>query len=179
MANRIPWDQAETALLIDTYNQVETGQISMREAVPRLLRTLRQRALNAGIIIDDIYRNENGIQMMLGKIRYLMTGGKSGLPNTSRLFLNMVTLYQTDSSAFERTLKAAKEPAAIELPTKETFYEWLRGQEEERPKQLQSFVEETDAYARKSGLLSDSLLDIQDIGQIERLQEAIRSNLLH
>lgn len=105
MAIRIPWDEEETALLIDTYLQVEAKQLTLKEAVPLLSNQLRQRAKWLGIEIDGIFRNENGISMRLSEIQYLMTDGDFGLKNTSNLFKDMVHLYKTNMRLFKEILK--------------------------------------------------------------------------
>ena len=81
MAIRVPWDKAETALLIDVYLRIEAGQLPMQEAVSVLSHQLRYRAMKAGIKIDEVFRNENEIRMRLGEIQFLMTGGKLGFRN--------------------------------------------------------------------------------------------------
>ncbi len=65
MAVRIPWDEEETALLIDTYPRVEAGRLPLKEAAAPLPGQLRQRAKRSGTETDTVFRNENGIRMGL------------------------------------------------------------------------------------------------------------------
>lgn len=80
------WSSFEVALLIDSYWRIENGQITKKQAVSEISSVFRQYAVNQGINIDDTYRNENGISMRFEELRYLFTGGKTGIKNTSKLF---------------------------------------------------------------------------------------------
>ena len=63
MALRIPWDKYESALLLDMYFKVASGEIKRQQAVVKLSADLRNLAINRGIVIDDIFRNTNGINL--------------------------------------------------------------------------------------------------------------------
>jgi hypothetical protein len=78
MNQRIPWDIYESVLLLDTYFSIQRGIKTRKEAEAELSSKLRQKAINAGMKIDDIYRNQNGIHMQLGKIEYVVTNGHAG-----------------------------------------------------------------------------------------------------
>ena len=80
MAIRIGWDKFEVALLIDACNQVLNKKIAKSEIVIRLSAALRSRAVEQGVKIDEIFRNENGISLQMTKMDYLLTDGKIGLP---------------------------------------------------------------------------------------------------
>ena len=62
IAIRIPWDKYEAALLLDYCIKVENSEISRVEAVSTVSQMLRSRAIRKGYEIDDVFRNENGIQ---------------------------------------------------------------------------------------------------------------------
>ena len=65
MSIRISWDKYETALLIEAALIVIDDNSSRTRIVKKLSSQLRQLAINRGYIIDDVFRNENGIRMKI------------------------------------------------------------------------------------------------------------------
>ena len=63
VANRIPWDKYEVVILIDASIKVINKEITKQDAVKKVSLMLRTKAATSGIIIDNIFRNENGISM--------------------------------------------------------------------------------------------------------------------
>lgn len=102
------WSLFEVALLIDTYWRIENGQITKKQAVFEISSLFRQYAINQGIDIDETYRNENGISMRFEELRYLFTGGKNGIKNTSKLFRIMINYYQHNQKKYQRILRTAR-----------------------------------------------------------------------
>ena len=70
MAIRIVWDEYETALLIDTFWKIEKSPNRRQELIAGLSNTLRQKAINSGVTIDEKFRNVNGISMQLSPIAH-------------------------------------------------------------------------------------------------------------
>ena len=62
MSRQAIWNKHEVALLIDTYSKVTAKKAEKIPALIELSRRLRNMAINAGIEIDDTYRNLNGMQ---------------------------------------------------------------------------------------------------------------------
>ena len=60
MALRIPWDIEEAVLMLDMLLKSLDGKLTRKEAIRQVSEKLRRRAVNRGIEIDDIFRNENG-----------------------------------------------------------------------------------------------------------------------
>lgn len=105
MGTRILWDRYEIALLIDACHNYNQGKISRKDAIAYVSNTLRKRAIENGLTIDKIFRNENGISMQFTIMNGLLHHQKSGLHNASRLFIEMVELYEKDRDRFEKILK--------------------------------------------------------------------------
>lgn len=103
------WNEFEVALLIDTYFLIKQKKIDKNSAIKGLSNNLRKMAINRGIIIDDIFRNENGINMRLYEIEGILSDGKYGLKNTSHLFRKMIWIYNNDKVTFNSILNNAKE----------------------------------------------------------------------
>lgn len=108
MKKQPAWDQYETALLIKAYIDITKNPHSKKKVVHELSCTLRDHAINRGLRIDQIYRNENGINLRLSEIHYLFATENKGITRTSRLFKNMVDLYIEDREEFNSILLEAK-----------------------------------------------------------------------
>ena len=67
MSSRIPWDRYEVALLLNAYERVARGSDINTEAA-KLSVVLRNLATYRGILIDETYRNVNGMKMQLGRM---------------------------------------------------------------------------------------------------------------
>lgn len=108
------WNIYEAAILLNAYVKIENGVLSRQQAITDVSRMLRDRAVAAGVAIDDDYRNTNGISLQLGALQYLMTNGKKGLPRVSKVFQKIVRLYSDEPDEYERILVKAtsvvKEP---------------------------------------------------------------------
>ena len=105
---KIPWDKYETALLIESYIEIVDKKKKRADVVRDLSATLRKRAINLGLDIDDIFRNQNGISFRLEEIKYLFLDGQKGLSHTSKMFRDTVELYRNSQDDFDRLLVYAK-----------------------------------------------------------------------
>lgn len=108
MAIRVPWDKYEAALLLDACLEIEQNKITRKEAIAAVSAMLRERALSAGIDIDDVYRNENGISMQLSIMNALYRRQEVKLHGASKLFRDTVSLYQNNPADFDELVKKAK-----------------------------------------------------------------------
>lgn len=79
MTGRIAWDRYEVALLFDTYERVAGGSDINLEAV-RLSGALRSLATHKGVLIDETYRNINGMKMQLANVQYFSLSVKKDCP---------------------------------------------------------------------------------------------------
>lgn len=102
------WDEYEVALLIDTYFSIKKNNINKNSAIKDLSNNLRKMAINRGIVINDVFRNENGINMRLYEIEGILSNGTYGLKNTSELFRKMIWLYINNQASFNTILNIAK-----------------------------------------------------------------------
>ena len=107
MEMRISWDKYETAILIDACIQVINNAMDRNTAIKTVSEKLRRRAVNLGIKIDGIYRNENGIKMQMTMIMSIIQNEEPGLYHTSKIFYEMVEMYRSDYLTFLSILKEA------------------------------------------------------------------------
>lgn len=119
------WDKYEAAILLDKLIDVLTGKISRKNAIEYVSKTLRTYAINKGLIIDDIYRNTNGIDLQMRGIEYMHTNGTSGIRGKSKLFQEIVDLYKNDREKYGAILKEAKEKIETTHSLQDEFFAWL------------------------------------------------------
>ena len=86
MALRIPWDIEEAVLMLDMLLKSIDGKLTRKEAIRQVSEKLRRRAVNRGITIDDIFRNENGITFQMSALEVAYTGIKTKLKQPTKLF---------------------------------------------------------------------------------------------
>lgn len=104
---RIGWNKYETALLIDAYERVASGEESRKDAIKRLSDRLRNRMLLNGIEVSEKYRNENGIAVQMSAIEYCMTHGEKGFENPSKMFVEIAYLAMEERVSFKSLLDEA------------------------------------------------------------------------
>ena len=98
------WDKFETALLIESYIKIEQGLVSRSLELEGLSKRLRQMAINRGETIDDTFRNFNGMNWQCALIKQVFQNTTYSDRNNSKIFIEMVQLYQTDRLAFDQIL---------------------------------------------------------------------------
>lgn len=121
MAMRIPWDKYETAILIDACIQIINNKTDRNTAIQTVSAKLRKRAVNTGIKIDNVYRNENGIKMQMTMIMSMIKDEEPGLYNVAKIFYEMVELYRSEYTAFTAILSEANLQVAGVADQKTTF----------------------------------------------------------
>lgn len=107
MSRQAVWNKYEVALLIDTYLKVSEKGIEKLPALIELSRRLRSIATNAGIEIDDTYRNLNGMQWQYAFIERAFQEKGIGSHKPPKLFLELVRTYKTQPDVFNAILLEA------------------------------------------------------------------------
>lgn len=154
MSKRIVWDQYETALLIDTFWEIEKSPGRKQELIKGLSKALRQKALNSGLTVDEKFRNVNGITMQLSPIAHAFFPDRPSL-TSSMMFNQMVELYKNDRESFDRTLAVAKSMVEgdrevnVKPNAQPSFSDWLAeiNYKKFSPQQLISALEDASKYA--------------------------------
>jgi hypothetical protein len=80
---------------------IKNGTISRKLAVQLISEELRKRATLLKMEIDAVFRNTNGINMRLYEIQYIASNGKTGMKNTSKLFIETVKQYSDNIMDFQ------------------------------------------------------------------------------
>lgn len=181
MAIRIVWDEYETALLIDTFWQIEKSPDRKQELIKRLSDALTQKALKSGVTIDEKFRNVNGITMQLSPIAHAFFPERPSL-TTSVMFNRMVELYKTDRDAFNKTLAKAKamvngdSEMDVKTDPKPSFSDWLAetGYKKFSYQQLVSALDDASKYALERKLSKVSYSTITDPAQFSSVMGKVQ-----
>lgn len=177
MALRIPWDERETALLIDAYLRVKNKELSQQEAIKEVSSLLRRRAILSGIEIDDVFRNINGITMQMKIIGGLIDERPSGLHSATKMFNDMVVLYKSNQTAFYKILNRAKGECAMQMNVQEKFFAWLK--ERVSSAQLSEFYivcKDIESFCINKRILTQPLFETTNTVVIQGVIDTIRSN---
>lgn len=133
------WDRYEVALLIEAYDNIRRGMGNKINILQELSNNLRKKATNEGKVIDETFRNLNGMQWQLGFIdcAFKRTGYGKHMP--SKLFQEMVGLYLSDKSKFDEILYVAK--CKINQPLEDVKNIIKGNQEDIMNKNKEKFIE--------------------------------------
>lgn len=104
---KVIWSKYEAALLVDTYEKVAKGELARKDAISKLSKRLRYRMIRNGIEVNEKYRNENGIQLQLSIMEYIMTDGEKGLAGHSQLFEQIANLSKENHDEYSNLLNEA------------------------------------------------------------------------
>ena len=187
MPIRIGWDKYETALLIDACERVRSGE-PKKTIVKEVSRELRNRAIAQGTTIDKLFRNENGIDLQMTKMEYLLTDGKTGLPGASRLFAEMVEFKRKNPREFSSILSDAKELVGREGSGKTImsnnrilFANWLIQQTKMKTpdNNILSVLDECSDYAKKHGLSKSSIWEFSNAKTFAAFYTKLSGNRLY
>lgn len=172
-----PWNVYEAVLLIEAYLKVVEKKMTRKEAVKKVSIQLRNRAKNEGLVIDDTFRNENGINMRFGELEYLFSGGDTGLKNTSALFRDMVKLYHKDNSRYCMLLEEATSMDGISSREYEQFEKWMKLNASKVDfDKISGMFEIIEEFCLKINVLEKPLFETKDIVTIKRVRRTVLQN---
>lgn len=118
---RIPWNEDEAIIIVDAFYQYKNGIIKKSDAIKNVSLKLREMAIQEGLEIDDVFRNENGITMQMATLEHIFSNGEKGLRSGSILFRNTMKLYADNHTEFELKKERIKRE-----PMKERLYDFVR-----------------------------------------------------
>lgn len=135
MAAQPRWNLNEAAILLEAVLNVENGIEKRNDAIVRVSKILRKMALNQKIIIDEKYRNINGITFQFQSMEFSTFGRISSTNKTgSKVFDKMVKIKKESPDKYEQILRQAKCLAGIDdvlhkevndMDCKSAFKKWL------------------------------------------------------
>ena len=173
MAKQIAFTKYEAALLLDAYLKVLSGKLSRMDSIKECSRALRLMAINAGMEIDEIYRNENGISFQMASMESAYQDKTIRKPAT-RLFTETVKLYKNDRKAYQNLLKEAKDMADTKQNNEANFMSWLSKKvSSTQLSELHMALIEIEQQAKKTKLFEGSIYDNLEPSMIRRVKADI------
>lgn len=158
--------------------RVLNNEIPRNKAIQLVSDTLRRRALQRGLEIDDVFRNTNGITLQMSIMEYIYTEGKQGLKKSSmpKLFQYVVGLYKFEKSRFESLVKEAI-VAPSNQSIEEQFFSWLSTQVS--PKILSTLYttyREISSFCIERKILKKPLFETVDLSILNNVQTTVDSD---
>lgn len=176
MALRIPWDIEEAVLMLDMLLKSLDGKLTRKEAIRQVSEKLRRRAVNRGITIDDIFRNENGITFQMSALEVAYTGIKTKLKQPTKLFVETVNLYRNHRELYEEILKEAEnvvEPKSVQ----DEFCSYLSMQMPTfQLSDAYLMLLDIESFCLERKILQNKLFETTDLDTIKRVVQTVDSN---
>ena len=176
MALRIPWDIEEAVLMLDMLLKSIDGKLTRKEAIRQVSEKLRRRAVNRGITIDDIFRNENGITFQMSALEVAYTGIKTKLKQPTKLFVETVNLYRNHRELYEEILKEAEnvvEPTSVQ----DEFCSYLSMQMPTfQLSDAYLMLSDIESFCLERKILQNKLFETTDLETIKRVVQTVDSN---
>ena len=170
------WDIFEAAVLLNGYLEMKKGIQPKSHIVKRISSDLRRMAINRGIQIDDVYRNENGISYQIQSMDSAYKGVTVYVPAT-KLFDEAVDLYRKDIPRYNEILREAKSMIQTEQNNRDAFLSWVTSV---LPSRRHKWVEENilkmEQLAIASKLITGSIFAVSDTAVLEAIFRAARKN---
>lgn len=173
---RKPWDIYESALLLDTFILIESGFKTRKNGVEELSSSLRSLGTSRGLIIDEKYRNTNGITMQLNNLQYAWTDGAKGLPCSSKIFYEIVDIYRNNPSEYQKLLSEAKAMTTTNTVA-DQYCSWLA--ERVSPAQLSELYQMyplIDDFCMSRKITDRPLLSIVDLKTVKKVFDTVEQN---
>lgn len=170
------WDIYETVILLEGYLETLQGIQSKSQIIKRISADLRRMAVNRGVEIDDVYRNENGVSYQIQSMDSAFKGQKVYVPAT-KLFTDAVALYRTDSEGYQKILGEAKGMITVKKNSREAFLAWAKSAfSAQRCKWLEENILKMERFAVAAKMISGSIFDVTDTVELEAVYRASCKN---
>lgn len=176
MAIRIQWTEHEEAVLLFALIKVLSKELDRKQAIREVSGYLRKLACEHGIVIDDKYRNENGIALQMSKLEFVYTNGKSGLHVNSGWYFNIVQIYRNDSDKFKKLLGKVMEKSDSSNNNRVSFSTWINVNSPERASKTILTLNVLNTLLLKRKIIRSGIQQITDIDEVKNLIKRIDSN---
>lgn len=172
------WDIYETVILLEGYLETLQGIQSKSQIIKRISADLRRMAVNRGVEIDDVYRNENGVSYQIQSMDSAFKGQKVYVPAT-KLFTDAVALYRTDNEGYQKILGKAKGMITVKKNSREAFLAWAKSAfSAQRCKWLEENILKMERFAVAAKMIFGSIFDVTDTAELEAVYRASCKNKL-
>lgn len=170
------WDIYEAVILLDGYLEALRANQPKARIVKRVSMDLRRMAVNRGIEINNIYRNEKGVSYQIQSMDSAYKGEKVYVPAT-KLFEKTIELYRTDTKGYLEILEEAKSMVATKQNNKVAFFAWAASVlPAKRCKWIEKNILKMEQLAVASKLIFGSIFDVTDLATLEAIYRAVEKN---
>ena len=175
MANHVPFDKYETAVLINACIRVRNGEILKQKAIEDVSKTLRCRALNKGLHISDSFRSVAGISAQFSVVNLLLDRQHVDENHSPKVFLEVIEIYHSNKPEFDAILQEEK---SVDLTTdKDRFIQWLSKKVSvRRVNKYVLFLSRIDEFAKNKRLCEGTIYAVSDIAIIDDIMKAFISD---
>ena len=177
MARQQAWDIHEAVILLDIFLKYQAGELSKKVAVQQASAKLRSMALNRGVEIDDVFRNENGLSFQIASMESAVVG-RTIMKPASALFTEVVHIYRTDPNHYHKLLEEADRMASETKKTsEEAFMTWLS--ERVTPAQLSDFYvifQEIQEYSNRISSIKGSMFENLSSSKAKKIEQTLMGN---
>lgn len=128
---RVGWEKEEAVILLDALIKLLDGKLTRKETLDLVSKTLRNRKILSGEHVDEVFRNTNGIDLMINIMEYVYTDGAHGLKKEPmpQLFVGVVDLYKNNREEFDAILAKEMGKGVVSISSNsiaDSFAKWLK-----------------------------------------------------
>ena len=171
------WTKEEAAVLLHGLLQIINCDVPRSEVIKQVSADLRKIATLRGQVIDDIYRNENGITFQLASMESAYYG-KTIMKPATNLFVQVVDLYRNNRIEFDKVLKGALDMLENRhADHEENFMTWLSKQVS--PMQLSELYgtyREIEEFCLRVKTINSPLFSSVDFDRSKKIKNTIENN---
>lgn len=174
MTKQKPWDQFEAIILLEAVIQIHEGHVDRKKTIAKVSASLRTKARNEGVIIDDVFRNEAGITFQMYSMESAYLGYTVMKKPPTKLFSKVVRLRASDRERYNTLLNEAK-GMIVDSYNRESYQDWLmqEGMQKAAARNYGRRLNKLDEYLQQNGLSDQTLYNYVDIDELLRIYEII------
>jgi len=101
---KVKWNLEEAVALYDLYRREGCTLNVSKKELEKLSEIYKKRAKMIGLKVDEKFRNLSGLSMQIGCIHFVVTDGKEGVSNASKLFYQVHDLFFTKPEIYQMIL---------------------------------------------------------------------------
>jgi len=174
MSIKLPWDKYEAVILLDALIKVKKGN-PKTHMVNLVSFRLRQKAINQGIEIDEIYRNTNGISFQMRSMESAYEQVNMGKPAT-KLFTEIVNLYRSDYESYKKILKEAMQMVEYSSDNKDSFTSYVFKKQPESKDDILNAIKCMENFAISTKALPHSVYENLTEETLTTLRKKVLNN---
>lgn len=158
MSSRIPWDKYEAVFLLSILVMIQEKKISRSKAIAAASEALRERAIKNGSVIDDKFRNINGISLQM--MRMLNSLNSRGtISSGSKLFDSVVDLFYNNKAEYQKLVQESGLMISESGNFKDDFFNYVVNRKAGSASKIFLCFDAIDSYALSTGIIMTSIFE--------------------